>query len=345
MKTKLFTALTSFFFIALSIAQTPSINETNIKDLKKIPDEKLSEEKKAKIKLKKIEITKIESDIKALRAKNNAITTADNAGYDLLKKNTNEIKKLEQKKNNIKYKVENLESYYYNWWLPTSGNSESRDNFFKSFYNNSTDKTHVINSLSLSAYNNGVTAQSEILTDNINWFRVALGTIISAQSNADETTVEQETQEQALTRLFNGGGNLYLEFTLPIATSYEGNSRDWINSYLFFQAKGAADIKGVGNNLEASTSNGSLGFSGYLSASSDNKSFNFFVQANTNYTFGNNDFYQNLNLNNNRGFLNGKIICGATIINKFRISAMINTFGSDEKLRSGKVLFGLQVLQ
>lgn len=336
MKTKLFTLL--FFAITVTVMAQSSVSINEKRSNTTRLTDSISKENNDLITFYNSEIARINEEINAENLK------VYKTEAEIKSKNSTILKK-EKSIEKLNTKISNLKNFTYSWFLPTKTNDkETRNNFFKDIYNNTTDSTHYVNSFSMSSFDNGVTAQSELVTDNLNWFRVVFGTLISAQSNSDTTTAEEQTQEQALTRLFNGGGNLYLEMTLPLATTYNGNGKDLMTGYLFFQMKGAADIKGFGNNIETSTTNGSVGFNGYLGVSSDNKKFNFFVQSNANFTFGNNDFYQNLNLTHNQGFINGKLIAGVTLLNKFRATAMISSFGSDASVRSGKVLFGLQIL-
>jgi hypothetical protein len=245
----------------------------------------------------------------------------------------------------------------FQWFMP-SVKRTNRENFFSSMYNNTTTETHYVNSFALSTDSKNVAAQSEIITDNLNMFRISFGTVVTSTSGdtTDDTTTastrlaaeedtpeETETAEAALKRLINGGGNFYLDITLPLVITNDENE-GWITSYTYTNLVGGMDIKGFGNDLDTSTGNGSLGISSYIGASSDNKKFNFFIQGNLNYTMGSDDFYKNLALRNEKGFLNGKLIAGITLLNTFKVSAILSQYGSDEAVRSGEVAIGLQIL-
>lgn len=275
---------------------------------------------------------------------NNSLDKIDKCALDIRNK------KIELK-NLIIQRNDKLKSLTYSAFMPTL-NKEYRDDFFSLTYNNNTAKTNYVNSLAILGNENGYLVQSEILTDNLNVFRVSFGTVINAKTSKKEDAPATETEalvgdeksKDAINRLVNGGGNLYFDVILPLVTTYDGSASDYLTFYTYFNTRAAMDVKGYGNNIDTSTGNGSFGFNSYGSISSDTKKFNFFIQASINYNFGSNDFYKNLGLKDQQGFLNGKIIAGVGILNHFRVTAIINTFGSDEKLRNGKVNIGIQVL-
>ncbi|MBF4487708.1 hypothetical protein [Flavobacterium sp. CSZ] len=235
------------------------------------------------------------------------------------------------------------------WFFPTVKRI-NRKNFFHDMYSNKTDKTILLNSFALNGNSDASAVQTEVVTDNMWALRLSFGSVLSVsnsksddseESPADQT--KKETQQEAFSRLINGGGNFYLDMILPVFTTNQNNG-DQITFYGYANLRGAMDLEGFSSNVNTSTGNGTLGLNAYLGISSDNKKFNFFVQGNTNYTVGTNEFYSNLGLHNEKAFLNGKIIAGVTMLNQFRLSAIINAFGSDEQIRSNKVVVGIQVL-
>ena len=114
--------------------------------------------------------------------------------------------------------------------------------------------------------------------------------------------------------------------------------------YSYISVKAATDIKGYGNDIDTSTGNGSAGLYLYLGFSSENREFNFFLQGNANYSMGSTEFYENLAIEHNNGFFNGKIIAGLTLKNNFRFTANFLTFGSEPSLRREKITLGFQFL-
>ena len=130
----------------------------------------------------------------------------------------------------ISDRYDKLKSVTYSAFLPTL-NKKYRNDFFEATYNNDITKTSYLNSISISGDDGGAIAQSEIITDNISAFRISFGTVITATSNesdsqnspsskADEqTTPTEETEQDALKRLINGGGNFYAELIFPLITT------------------------------------------------------------------------------------------------------------------------------
>lgn len=235
----------------------------------------------------------------------------------------------------------------FDWFLPTvtKGN---RKQFFHDMYNNKTEKSIFLNSFALNGNSDATSVQNEIVTDNMWALRVTFGSVLSLESKkADPAEIpaktKKETEEEALNRLLNGGGNFYLEFLLPLAATNQNNG-DQITAYSYANIRGAMDIKSISNNIDTSTGNGTLGLNQYFGISSDSRKFNFFALGNINYTFGTNEFYSNLGLTDAKGFLNGRLLAGITILNNFRISLAVCPFGSDEKVRSNKVTVGIQIM-
>jgi hypothetical protein len=296
-------------------------------------------------------IKKANEELNVLKLAQNEATSVDAMDIKML-----EVEKKEKEINKIiNDRYSKLKSLTYSAVLP-SLNRKYRKEFFEATYNNDIKNTKYLNSISVAGDKSGAVVQSEIITDNISAFRISFGTVVTATSNNSETQnnsvakadavkeVVKETEQDAFKRLLNGGGNFYAELILPLLTTYDGNSSDLFTSYSYASFKGAMDIKGFGNNIDTSTGNGSFGINSYIGMSSDSKKFNFFLQGNINYSFGSNEFYKNLGIKNEQGFLNGKIIAGVTLLSTFKVTAIVNTFGSDEKLRSGKVIIGVQVL-
>jgi hypothetical protein len=265
-------------------------------------------------------------------------------GNDDLNKLLREIKQKKNQilKNKIKRKNDSIHLVNgYNVLFP-SWKIYARDDFFESHYGNTLTNTGFVNSIGLNFNDSGSTMQSELVTDNLGPLRIAFGTVVSTTKTEDsnEETIEVSNEEDAYKRLINGGGNFYLETVLPFLTY----SQSSITLYSFFNLKGAMDIKSFGNNIDTSTGNGTFGNTTYIGINSDSKKFNFFIQGNLNYSFGSNAFYENLGLKNEKAFVNGKLIFGLTLDQKIRFTAITNSFGSDPKIRSGKLMFGVQFL-
>ncbi|WP_343614052.1 hypothetical protein [Flavobacterium sp.] len=273
-------------------------------------------------------------------------------------KNQTEIKKIDSIKNLIKFnkrqiKIQEVErdkkilslNTYKCWW-PTMRKFD-REIFFHDMYSNTTNKTIFLNALSLNANSNAAAVQTEVVTDNLSALRLSFGSVMSLASSDDDKEgneeEKEETEQEAFSRLINGGGNFYLEAILPIVCTNPNNGNQF-TFYTYASLRGAMDIEGFGNNIDTSTANYTGGLFMYFGLSSDSKKFNFFVQPNVNVTGGTNDFYKNLGLIHEKAFLNGKIVAGVTILNNFRFSATLATFGSDAAIRSSKITAGIQIL-
>jgi len=261
----------------------------------------------------------------------------------LLNKNERKIKIIEQQKEN---KIISLNAY--KCFMPTVRKID-REVFFKDMYNNTTNKTILLNSFALNSDSKATAVQTEIVTDNLSAFRLSFGSVMSLASSKEETNgseeeqKKEETEEEAFSRLINGGGNFYLEAVLPLLCTNPNNGNQF-TFYGYGSVRGAMDVEGFGNNIDASTGNYSIGINTYFGLSSDSKKFNFFLQANGSVTGGTNDFYKNLGLVHEEAFFNGKVIAGMTILNNFRFSAILSAYGSDEKIRSNKITVGVQIL-
>lgn len=219
--------------------------------------------------------------------------------------------------------------------FPTS-NKYYRNYFFESHYSSEYNKTALLTSLSATINNDAKTIQSELVADRIKWFRVSLGSVMSIASDTTETKVEENNIE----RLISGGGNFYLDFTLPVFTTYTDS---FLTDYCYLNFKAASDISGFGNNVDVTTFNGSIGITNYLGFSSDEKKFNFFILNDVTAYKGNRGFYENLNLNHQKWFLNSNFSFGVTFLNNYRVVCRTN-LSSEPSLRTEKFAVGIQLL-
>ena len=289
------------------------------------------------------QLGKIEGKITKLKADMKLAETDDSLSR--MDQYESEIQALERDKERLTIERDrklNPTTHNYSWWLP-SKNKKYRDAFFEDTYNNSTNKTNYLNAFAVVGSPNGVTGQSELVADNMGMLRITFGTVITA---SNDSLSSENTRVEALQRLINGGGNFYFDLTAPLLTTIRGNSSDdLVNFYAFANIKAASDIKGYGNDLTASTYNTSLGLNLYSDISSENKKFNFFMVANASYyCLATKEFYEALQIDHTDGFLSGKITIGVTLLNQFRFSANVATFGSETSVRSSKIGFGLQFL-
>lgn len=248
------------------------------------------------------------------------------------------IEGLKKQKSIFKY-VLKTRNITYNWFPSTQ--SKYSNVFFKEMYNIKDNKTSFLNSFAINYNDLGAVVQSEILGDTFRSFRISFGTVL--QSNA-ETKMEEEntiqTEEDQLDELLNGGGNFYLETIYPVYY----NEGSFCSVYGFLNNKTALSLKGLNETIDSETFNTAFGVNLYLGLNSDEKKFNFFFKGDVNVIIGSKSLYQNLQLAEEKPFLQGKMIVGVTFLSKFRLAAILNSFGSDDAVRRSKITVGLQII-
>jgi hypothetical protein len=348
---KIILTSTACLFTLLGYSQIPTINEKFI-DYSKFKID--STEKKMIDSLKKLngeidtdsieKVSFTESYDKKIDSISNIIKVLliyQNQSVSNVEKMIKISEEIEMKKNLLK-KVKKEKDYVISSFsskkqrfLPTS-NKYYRNYFFDSHYSSEYNKTALLTSFSATINNDAKTIQSELVADRIKWFRVSLGSVMSIASDTTET----KTEENNIERLISGGGNFYLDFTLPIFTSYTDS---FITNYSYLNFKAASDISGFGNNVDVTTFNGSIGFTNYLGFSSDEKKFNFFILGDVTAFKGNRGFHENLNLDSQDWFLNSNISVGVTFLNNYRVVCRTN-FSSEPSLRTEKFAVGIQLL-
>ena len=323
----------------------PAINETskiNINDVNDVNAKIVLIQDQSKVKMSEF-ANNITANWKIVRNTSSSIEIRTKATDDI-EKDSVQYKYFKDNLNSSSYDVlykEIIKKSLINPFFPTR-NSSSKKYFKNIFYNQQTENTSYLTNLSYNFNKDVSITQSDLASDFIKWFRISFGTVITTSSIKSNTdTPQQITQSAALNQFVNGGGNVYLDLTLPIV-AYRS---DWFTIYSYENTRGAVDIKGFGNDIDSSTYNISEGLNLYASCSSDDRKFNFFLYGSYKYTLGSTEFYQNLNLSENKPFSLGKISAGLTILNKIRVTALFNTFGSDQSIKTNKILFGIQILQ
>lgn len=290
---------------------------------------KLANKKQYELKLKEIN-DKIEEYKNEISSKNLKLNR-----FFKLKK---ELEKLRALKNELTDTKKDYQNNFkpHTGWLPST-NKLFKEYFFETHYSNSIEHTNFLNSLTLLRNNNSNTISSELLTDNLAFLRISFGTVVAFSD--EEDTLTEET-EKDLEKLLNGGGNFYLDFTLPVYTNYY---KDFFSYYNYINLKTATDIKGFDSDIDDTSANFSLGFSQYFGTTSDNNKFNFALSTSSNLHYGLKDFRQNLDLSNEI-FFNTNVSFFVTLDNKFRIALRTN-FASEPSIRTEKIAFGLQLLK
>ncbi|WP_397362008.1 hypothetical protein [Olleya sp. R77988] len=220
-------------------------------------------------------------------------------------------------------------------WLP-SNNKFFRTYFFKTHYNKENDKTELLNSLSFFKSDSIKTINTELVNDILWIGRISFSSTVVIDSEDNDG---DQKKEKDVEKLINGGGNFYIDYSVPIYTNY---SKSIVNFYAFANVKIATDLKGFDNNIENTTANGSLGLNFLVDLSSNENKFNFSLATSSNLHYGTNDFFENLNLDNHL-FFNTNILGTITIENKYRIALRTN-LASEPNIRTEKVAFGIQLI-
>ncbi len=233
-------------------------------------------------------------------------------------------------------------------WLPTTS-IRGRENTFNSLYSKDDDDAlYFANDASLLINNDGAIVKSEITSAYLGPLRIGFGTIITnSNSETDDTSNDNDgtqdndsDQNAAFQRLIAGGGNTFLNVELPLFFYKDNRFLFYLNS----NARFALEISEFSNDVDTTTGNGSLNSNFYASVSTDDDKFNFFFYANLGWYFGSNEFYNRLNIVDEKAFSFGELTAGVTISRNLKFALTFNTFGSEENLRSGNVLIGAQIL-
>ncbi|OIQ22580.1 MAG: hypothetical protein BM557_00915 [Flavobacterium sp. MedPE-SWcel] len=232
-----------------------------------------------------------------------------------------------------------------NYKINVQGGDNDKFAFEKSNIGDSTDeKTEFANSVSLLYTDKSTIVQSELINDYMGKVRLSFGTVVSATSN-ESTSEEGELDkdaEQELLRIANGGGNFYLMGQLPI---YARTGETFL-FYPAINAKVSADIDGMGSNVNASDVRGTLYASLYASKASNEKQFNFFINAEYGLMLATNDFNDRFGIEPEfkKPVLMGRAMFGVTIGGSLRFVVTTKAFSNYSQLINDKITVGLQIL-
>ena len=246
---------------------------------------------------------------------------------------------------NIKNNLTNLKKVQPEGFWPSWG--KKKEDFYYMLYSKDNGRDfYFVNNAALQVNDEANSVQSEITSAYMGPLRLSFGSLLSNSASGEEGEPDPEEPEvpvddtEAFQRLLSGGGNIYLNMELPVWFMARG---PWVG-YINANAKGAADFSAISNDIDTSTANGSVGLNAYTSISTDENEFNFFGNVTYGMYIGGNEFYRALAIGDEKPFAFGQLTAGVTIFNKFRFSFTTNTFSSEENLRSGKLVFGIQVL-
>lgn len=251
-------------------------------------------------------------------------------------------------------KAKPVDSYTAKRLFPT-WKADDKEKFYELLYSkNSDNEFYFVNNAAVQFNNDGSTIQAEIVSAFLGPSRLTFGTAVTNATDNDEEPgtepaigmlAEDEgntevARTEAFQRLMSNAGNVYMMAELPMLYLKTKTSM----AYAFLFGRGAIDISDFSDDVDTSTGNGSFGCNVYASLRTDQNEFNFFLNTSTAWYMGSDQFYQRLGITNNKAFSFGQLTLGVTVKSRMRFSFTTNTFGSEASLRSGTVVFGVQVL-
>lgn len=257
------------------------------------------------------------------------------------------------------------------YYFPTSQKADSiitngtkkdtiygRDYYYENIYSKTPlNDNSLMNNVAFQVSNNTAAVSSELVASYMRWVRVSFGTLMtnsSSSSSSSSTSKMAATTDPAPSTtntastdafqrlLSSGGGNMYLNFDLPICYYKSDTFTFLFNS----NSRLGLTVKQFSNDVDTSTGSGNVCLNMYGSASSDDKkSFTFFFNGSFGGYAGGSDYYSQLNLAKNGIFAFSHLTFGVDIMSSLRFTYTAQTFGSDENLRSTRGVVGIQLLK
>ena len=291
--------------------------------------------------------TQVEVELKALTNElfDNSIGNLPEFDETTIESKSDRITYLRNELNIISIKQDSLNFLYTKDYLNfrninilTFGSIRSRA-FFDMLYGDEGKRFKALGNAGISFGTNTASIYSELVSGNLGLFRVALGSMISSNSNDN---LKEGKKEEAYQRLVTYGGNAVLNFEYPLVYLHSKNNLYNVISRLI--AKGTSDLPAFGTSTEKWAGSASFGIDFYGDASLSNNQLRFFFNLNANKIYGTNIFRDNLGINNT-DFIFGQLTVGLVFLENFKISFIVTTFSSEESLRNKNVVAGGQVLR
>jgi hypothetical protein len=238
-------------------------------------------------------------------------------------------------------------------WFPSSYRNWKYI-FYDKFYGKNMQKDLFVgNNASLQISNSGTTVQSELVSSYFGPFRVSFGTIVANKSSSDETdtasnreAAEDETTSatqnelsEGLQLLQSGGGNVYLNIDYAVYATQTKFATFYTNLY----GRASGLFSQMTNSVDTSTGNACTGINIYGSVAALDRSLVGFLNFNFAGYAGGSQYYQSLNLTDNKLFAFGQLNIGIDFKNAFRLTYTPFTLGSDESLRKISGTIGIQI--
>ncbi|MGJ8684703.1 MAG: hypothetical protein ACSHWW_08770 [Nonlabens sp.] len=215
-------------------------------------------------------------------------------------------------------------------------------------YSKNKSELYLINESALQFNGNGAVVNTEFASTFFGPLKVNFGTVISNDSDPDDMEEDAMTpslvdekmvSEESIQRLITGGGNTYLGLELPVV--FHSSQRITFFSYL--RSRASLELDEFSDDVNTTTGVFSFSSHALLAVNSDDKAFNFYLQASYGLYGGASGFRERLGVDK-KVFDFGTISTGVTINNVVRIAVTFKPFSSQNQLSTGRALLGIQIL-
>ncbi|PQJ32368.1 hypothetical protein BST92_10710 [Nonlabens arenilitoris] len=208
-------------------------------------------------------------------------------------------------------------------------------------------KLYFVNESALQFNTDAAVVNTEFAATFFGPLRVNFGTVLSTGSNDEVAVIDPTTpiveevkvSEESKQRLITGGGNTYLGLELPFL--YYSSHRFTFFGYM--RGRMSLELDDFSDDVDTSSVVFSSTGHVVLAINSDDRAFNFYVQASYGSYTGASAFRERLGVEE-KVFDFGFITAGVTIKDSMRISVNFKPISSQNQLRDGKFTLGIQFL-
>lgn len=218
-------------------------------------------------------------------------------------------------------------------------NSNKANIFYDLLYENKGKRFQTLSNSGLNFGNSTASIFTELISGNFGIIRASFGTMVSSSSSKN---TEAAIQEEAYQKLATYGGNTVLNLEYPFFYGYSESINT--NFMLRARAKGTADLPVFGTTTENWAGSASVGLNFYIDIASKDNNMSFFLDINSNFVWGTDEFSNNLQINHNNVDLT-QITVGTQIAKNFKISIIIFTISDEKSIRNSNIVLGGQVLK
>ncbi|MBT8232149.1 MAG: hypothetical protein HKO66_13030 [Saprospiraceae bacterium] len=199
-------------------------------------------------------------------------------------------------------------------------------------YSKETSSKSLKNSLfTYNTDNSSASLYNEFFADYLWIGRISLGGLLGQTNSTDNKSDETITQENAIQRLLGGGGNVAINYAMPVMNWTSKMS--YHNIFIHMQPSFNSDIPALGSNVDEFSFHGGLAMEGYLYFSSLKNEFNGYIRAKGAWALGNNAFASNLNFNEGEHSIwTSSISVGFTLAQKYKLIFTHNSESKNDEL-------------